>query len=513
MHSSFVLEQEATFSHLARATLKSRWVEFAHKAQRELGFLLLANEIMQLPQLDVPPEPVLWLRVIRPDTAEEDVEVSVWDQSSNKSTSAPLVSVSLQRHTPGECVRELLLDLPMDVGHVAHLEVRCAGKERLFQKTDRVGIVGLVICSRVELPLWRARAHKAWRVENEIAHFQNVYNGDFYKGRHVDRGACASGIGAIRKLPARPDASDGSECLRQELIARLLAVKANTDENAFGYATRLLGTVIPDRPPNYPLRLAALAQATPRKLRMLALCAGEAAVEGQILAAANVPVELCIVDLNDSLLERSSLQVPEGVTLDRVLGDANDIGPQLGLFDVICITSGLHHLVELEHVLSTIAELLEKTGEFWLIGEQIGRNGNRLWPEALARANEIFLSWPSEKRINRHTGRLDGAIPDTDFSAGCFEGIRSEEIIALLNRYFLPVVCYMRNAFLWRLVDATYSANFNLGESGDRRIIAEAVADEALLWAKGGRCTEMHAVFQSKWAGLTALCNPSERVR
>ncbi len=58
--------------------------------------------------------------------------------------------------------------------------------------------------------------------------------------------------------------------------------------------------------------------------------------------------------------------------------------------------SGLHHVVEIEQVLQTVIELLDPNGEFWIIGEAIGRNGNQLWPEALDAANlDILVSFRS----------------------------------------------------------------------------------------------------------------------
>jgi hypothetical protein len=159
----------------------------------------------------------------------------------------------------------------------------------------------------------------------------------------------------------------------------------------------------------------------------------------------------------------------------------------------------------LERVLSTIARILEPSGEFWLIGEQVGRNGNRLWPEAAAVANRVFAAWPEAKRLNRHTGKIDAVLPDTDFSSACFEGIRSQDILDQLDRYFLPVACHLRSAFLWRLVDMTYAANFDLTLAADRQLLIDATVDEALHWACGGRGTGLWAAYRSKWSGMAEL--------
>ncbi|WP_266183429.1 class I SAM-dependent methyltransferase [Dyella humicola] len=510
MRSSFVLEEEAPVRLVEKASVPNRWTEFAHFSQRERGLVLLSEESLHLPALTVPREPVLWMRCLRglPEISKHGISVEIWCRFDGGEARL-LVKQHLMNDEPAASAWEMLVDLPLAAGQMVELELRCEGGKRgFFHRADRLGLLGLVVCAREDLPLTRARSHHAWRLKNEIAHFQNVYSGDFYKDRHRDRGADLPLMQPIRPLPPSKPAQEAVLGLRDALASRLSSILAQPGENAFNYAMRVLGTVIPAQAPDFPGRLQALAgKRAGGRLRMLALCAGEAAVEGQILAAAAVPVELCIVDVNAELLERAALQMPSGVIVDRVLGDANDIGPQLGHFDVICITSGLHHLVELEKVLSAIAMSLTQDGEFWLIGEQVGRNGNRLWPEALDLANQIFATWPAEKRINRHTGVRDEVIPDTDFSASCFEGIRSEDITDQLARYFLPVNCYLRNAFLWRLVDVSYAANFDLENADDRALIIQAVVEEAILWAQGSRGTEMHAVYRSKWAGLSGMVN------
>ena len=48
-------------------------------------------------------------------------------------------------------------------------------------------------------------------------------------------------------------------------------------------------------------------------------------------------------------------------------------------------------------------------------------------------------------------------------------------------------------------------ANFDLDDAADRKLLEHAVVEEAMHWAQGGRDTEMHAVYRSKWAGVLEL--------
>jgi SAM-dependent methyltransferase len=495
--------------------MSARWSEFPHIPQRERGLMIRAGECLHLPPLTVPSEPILWMRCLRaiPRVSDDGLDVEVW-WGCDGGEKQLLMTQRLDNAQTSASLRELTIELPLPVGRLLQMEVRCGVGSLRHGAEDWLGLLGLVICARGEFDLLRARTHHAWRLKNEIAHFSQVYSGDFYRDRHIDRRVSVDGSSPARALPPRPVNHAAEAVMSGALRVRLREVQPVAGENAFSYANRMLAMAIPLQAPDFPGRLRAMSERNAgRPLRMLALCAGEAAIEGGILAAANVAVELCIVDVNTGLLDQAVMHMPAMVTVDRVLGDANDIGPQLGQFDVVNITSGLHHLIELERVLTAIAEILSPGGEFWLIGEQVGRNGNRLWPEALEIANRIFSAWPADKRRNRNTGNVDATIPDVDFSAGCFEGIRSQDIIDQLDRHFLPVSCYLRNAFLWRLTDVAYAGNFNLDDSGDRELLVEAAVQEAMHWAQGGRCTEMHAVYKSKWEGMCALVGIKDDVR
>jgi SAM-dependent methyltransferase len=184
-----------------------------------------------------------------------------------------------------------------------------------------------------------------------------------------------------------------------------------------------------------------------------------------------------------------------------ILGDVNALSAgQFGnkTFDIVLFVSGPHHVVEIEHVLQEISELLLPNSEFWIIGEAIGRNGNRLWPEALEAANLVFSSLPERYRRNALTGKVDSTIPETDFSANSFEGIRSEEIELLLLRYFDPVEMWRGNCFLWRLVNPAYFGNYNLRDKEDRQVVLSLVAAEYNLWKRGGRPAQSYSVYRNR---------------
>ena len=501
--NAYVLDENADHALVERAEI-SRWMEFAHASQRERGLVLLAGERLRIPVLKIAREPILWMRCLRglPEISADGLDVEIWQCDGG--TEHLLLALHMDNGQPDAGVREIELALPVAPDDELRLELRCEPGPANDPTADWLGITGLVICSRDELALRKAQSQQAWRLANEIAHFDQVYTKDFYRDRQVRREGAT--VGPVRPLPMRASNSLSPTRLQIALRAQVRNLSPRLGENAFGYAHRMLQTLIPQSAPDFAGRLRELSQARGGKpVRWLSLCAGTASVEGTLLESADVPVELCLVDVNAGLLETAAMRMPANVVVERVQGNANEIGPELGAFDLVNITSGLHHLVELERVLGTIARMLHPDGEFWLIGEQVGRNGSRLWPEAVEKANEIFSSWPREKRLNHNSGRVDEVLPDVDCSSMSFEGIRSQDINDLLSRYFLPVDCYMRNAFLWRLVDVAYAANFDPMNEQDRRLLRHAVVEEALLWARGARGTELHGVFRSKWARLTQV--------
>ena len=123
-----------------------------------------------------------------------------------------------------------------------------------------------------------------------------------------------------------------------------------------------------------------------------------------MIADAGCPVEITLFDLNEKLMRQAAAALSSVAQTSGVLGDINVLSAeQFGsiTFDIVMFVSGLHHVMEIEHVLQTVTELLVPNGEFWIIGEVIGRNGNQLWPEALDAANRVFSLLPERFRLTR----------------------------------------------------------------------------------------------------------------
>jgi SAM-dependent methyltransferase len=291
------------------------------------------------------------------------------------------------------------------------------------------------------------------------------------------------------------------DAVAAESLLNLPFARVAEGENVFQYAQRVLVSLIAVKPPDFPKRIKAINQRELRPVRILSLCSGAAGIERQILTKAACPVEITLFDLNEKLMREAAASLSSIADTSGFLGDVNELSVAQfgeGTFDIVMFVSGLHHVVEIEHVLQGIAGLLVSNGEFWIVGEAIGRNGNRLWPEALEAANLVFSPLPECYRRNAFTGKVDSTLPETDFSAASFEGIRSEEIESLLLRYLDPVEMWRGNCFLWRLVNPAYFRNYDLRNHEDRYVVLSFVAAEYNLWKSGGRPAQSYSVYRKR---------------
>jgi SAM-dependent methyltransferase len=361
---------------------------------------------------------------------------------------------------------------------------------------DWVAIYELAVAPSEELPVIAARAFATERTANELAHFASVYDHEMYHGdasRHPSRppAKCRMLQDLAREWSLRDDATQDAPAAFPSPDRLSEALR-----DPFHYTHHLLSRALHARAPDFHGRLAALA--AKQTVRILSLCSGAARIEASMATLAGPAAHWTLMDLNESLLQSAAANFPEGVEPELVAGDLNRIRDFGERFDVILCVSGLHHIVELESVLAFIDGSLADNGEFWSIGEAIGRNGNRLWGRDLAAANACFQALPARLRFNHHTGTTDASLPDDDYGSGTFEGIRSQDIMPLLLERLDPVDLYRRNCFLWRLVNQAYSRNYDMADAGDVERLQGFVRAEVAHFRNGGRPTELHGIFRKR---------------
>ena len=393
------------------------------------------------------------------------------------------------------------LDLSVLRSRCGRLGFRCFSTGGRSDLESKLAIVKWVAGPNDRISLLTARNHRTRRIKTETERYNVAYDHEMYASRRTgNQREDPSGFTLLGKVSSQATRKS-EDPITTESLLNLPSAKVVEGDNVVQYSQRVLLSLIATKHPNFPKRIQSINQRESRPVRILSLCSGAAGIEKQIIAKAGCPVQITLFDLNEKLMREAAASLSPIAETSGFLGDVNALSvEQFGAatFDIVMFVSGLHHVVEIEHVLQGAVELIVPNGEFWIIGEAIGRNGNQLWPEALEAANLVFSSLPERYRQNASTGKVDFTVPETDFSASSFEGIRSEEIESLLLRYFDPVEMWRGNCFLWRLVNPAYFSNYDLKNPEDRHIVLSLVAAEYNLWKNGGRPAQSFTVYRKR---------------
>jgi SAM-dependent methyltransferase len=405
-----------------------------------------------------------------------------------------LAEFSLGAPSKPQYSSELKIFLSMLQGEI--IQIRLV---RLDQHSSKCFLTGFKVCADHAIGKVNALSNYDFRLENEIKHFSSgVYSHKIY-GEDSNNYRSKMALETVKLVPTILHREDFTNSITSEAYKSLLSIHPHSDEIAYSYAIRALGQLLPMTPPNFFERAKNLSKTN--GLKILSLCSGAARIEEQILSFCTQSVSLTLLDASLDLAQKAKARLSstnKAHNVQCLVGDINEGLPGDDLYDLIICVSAMHHVANLELVLSQVNNRLSNKGEFWSIGEQIGRNGNRLWPEAYEAANIAFKKLPSHLRFNNITKKIDTYISDRDFSISCFEGIRSQEIESLFESYFIPVDIYKRNAFLWRLIDPIYSDNFDIRKHDDLNFLRELVCLEVAHWVNGGRSTELHGIYRKK---------------
>jgi SAM-dependent methyltransferase len=164
-------------------------------------------------------------------------------------------------------------------------------------------------------------------------------------------------------------------------------------------------------------------------------------------------------------------------------------------YDVVIANQSLHHILNLENLFSEIKRALKPGGTF-LVSDIIGRNGHQRWPEALDLVREFWQKLPPSYRYNRSLQRYEETYEDWDCSGESFEGIRAQEILALLLKTFHFELFIAFANIIDPFVDRAFGSNFNPDASWDRNFISEVHRrDEQELLSGSLKPTHLIAVM------------------
>lgn len=476
-----------------------QWAEIAHcKEQRRSIILRAGDELTFNDELKIDSGYVLYARYAAglPSISADGLicEIVVGLNGGEPTT---LLSIPILGGKQSGDWRVLELDLGWLAGNTVCAGVRCLPGPQNDPSSDWLAISQFCIASNDKIGLMLARSFENLRVKNEIQHFSNVYKHEMYASEQRKHAENAKDDGgALNRKVRKVVLGNQSDLKAITPVDAIPAPEPLPGESPYNYASRLLAKYISSPPPNFVDRIKSRAGGSP--VRILSLCSGAARIEAGFSAQVGDLAEWTLLDINSDLLRTAAQQFPRSVKVDLIEANANELFDLGERWDIILCVSALHHIVELEKLFAFCHASLNDGGEFWSIGENIGRNGNRLWPDALNAANSYFSHLPERYRRNRHTGIVDCEIPDMDYSVGCFEGIRSQEIEPIMDIWFQQDRIYRLNCFLWRLMNLAYSDNYDLSNSEDRMWISKAVQAEYACFKGGGRPTELHGVYRKR---------------
>lgn len=507
MHELYLSTETALHIEASSVAPAQRWMQIAHTGIARPALILIAGEYAEFSDaISILAGTRLMLRYSAAhDALSADGAELLLELLDDSDAPMTLARLSVPADSTGLPPRTATIDLTPFAGRVCRLHLRCLPGPSHDPSGDWIAIYDLAIGSDEHLSVLRARAFHKERARNEIEHFSNVYDHAMYASATNDGveilpdTACVPLANLVRNAPHR--ISTATAVLNQSFPTpdELPAPRPN---NAFDYAHRLLGAELQSRPPNFQKRLiercADVEAEHHRPTQILSLCSGAARFEAQFASGVADHAKWTLLDISEGLLQSAARNFQASIPLKLIVADLNEVEDFGERFDVVMCVSGLHHIIELERVADFIQTVLVEDGEFWSIGEAIGRSGNRLWQDEYTVANGFFRSLPERLRRNRLSAQPDSDLPNTDYSDATFEGIRSDEIEPLLSHRLQPVHLYRRNCFLWRLVDLAYADNYDLSCDEDIAWVQAAVRAELAHYRAGGRPTELHGVFRKR---------------
>ncbi len=236
--------------------------------------------------------------------------------------------------------------------------------------------------------------------------------------------------------------------------------------------------------------------------RILSIGSGDGNIE--IAIALNL-VNSGITNFTIDCLELSPVRTERAIINAKkqgVLDKLNFVTIDLNSWKPTCVYAGvmahhvLHHIVNLESLFDSILAAMDEGSVFVSI-DMIGRNGHMRWPECEAIIHELWKMLPDKYKYNHQFKKQHDDFINWNCAHKGFEGIRAQDILPLLNKYFQ----YDRFLGYGNLIDVFiergYGHNFDVENKTDLQFIdAIGYLNEFLLSTGYLKPTIMFAVWK-----------------
>ena len=215
-------------------------------------------------------------------------------------------------------------------------------------------------------------------------------------------------------------------------------------------------------------------------------------------------------DMNDVMLQRGRILAAEAGVGDYITTTTIDFNfwqPDT-TYDAVIANQSLHHIEKLEDLFANIKRVIGSDGVF-LTSDMIGRNGHMRWPEALNVVQELWGELPPAYRYNLQLDRHEETFQNWDCSHAGFEGVRAQDILALLIKQFHFEAFFAFANVIDPFIDRGFGHHFNIDSAHDRALIDRIQArDDAEMRAGRIKPTHILAAMRAVPVPLQAFIPP-----
>lgn len=211
-------------------------------------------------------------------------------------------------------------------------------------------------------------------------------------------------------------------------------------------------------------------------------------------------VEIISADLSHILVQQAAENIAVAGLADRIRAvqcDLNKGFPPEQVGAVFAIDS-LHHMLDLEGLFQAVDEAIGPKGSF-IFRDVIGRNGHMRWPEVSEPLRKIWPHLPPRLRFHNLNRLPDPWFENFDCSVEGFEGIRSQDIMKILEERFDFSQIMTYGGLVEVFIDRVYGPNLTAERHDDQTFIdnLQEVEDE-LLAAGTMYPTQIYAVARRR---------------
>ncbi|MCA3026951.1 MAG: class I SAM-dependent methyltransferase [Rhodocyclaceae bacterium] len=265
----------------------------------------------------------------------------------------------------------------------------------------------------------------------------------------------------------------------------------------------------------YCLHLEAqLAKAGERITRFASVGAGncdtEVRLAGILRERGHQSFTIECLDINETMLARGTAIAADAGVSQHIIANAIDFNfwEPTAEYDAVIANQSLHHVERLETLFAAIKRAIGANGVF-ITSDMIGRNGHMRWPEALDYVHQFWRELPESHRYNHQLRRYEALYENWDCSTEGFEGVRAQDVLALLVKNFHFEAFFAYANIIDPFIDRGFGHNFDVNKESDRSFIDRVHAtDVAQMLAGNIKPTQMLAAMRATPVTLDRFIPP-----